>query len=234
MYQAASRSNSAVAQDVQERYGRRLAGGSSGNGDKILTTSVGLHFPASMTFETWERAGVQVSRIASSSAWYMGDWIVYGQDKYEDRYRKAVDLAGLDYHTLRNYAWVARNFEFSRRREGLSFQHHAEVASLSMEEQDSWLDRAAQGGWSRNKLRNSVRESRSASGEASVKKSIMPRISVANDSVERWRRAAAESNSEFEDWIIMALDRAAESTLRSDVGRANNVSGGTAANAVHP
>jgi hypothetical protein len=56
----------------------------------------------------------------------------------------------------------------------------------------------------------------------------MPRVSVANISVERWRRAAAESKSEFENWIIATLDRAAESALHSDGGGARHVASRTA------
>ena len=48
----------------------------------------------------------------------------------------------LDYQTLRNYAWVARRFPAGRRRAGVSFAHHAEVARLPEPEQDYWLRRA--------------------------------------------------------------------------------------------
>ena len=41
----------------------------------------------------------------------------------------------LDYQTLRNYAWVARRFAMSRRRDTLSFGHHAEVPALPEPEQ---------------------------------------------------------------------------------------------------
>jgi hypothetical protein len=41
-----------------------------------------------------------------------------------------------------NYAWVARRFAMSRRRDTLSFGHHAEVAALPEPEQDFWLREA--------------------------------------------------------------------------------------------
>ncbi|MFD1152718.1 LmbU family transcriptional regulator, partial [Saccharothrix hoggarensis] len=127
---------------------------------RILTTPVGLAFPRDVTFESWEQAGQRLSRIASSSAWYLGDWLVYGQDRYTGRYRRAVEAVGLDYQTLRNYAWISRKFEPSRRRSGLPFQHHAEVAALPPEEQDRWLDRAEREGWSRTALRRALRVAR--------------------------------------------------------------------------
>ena len=57
---------------------------------------------------------------------------------------------GLDYQTLREYGVVARRFEWSRRRDNLSFQHHAEVCALTGAEQDRWLDLAAPNRWSRS------------------------------------------------------------------------------------
>ncbi|MEV8442835.1 LmbU family transcriptional regulator [Actinosynnema sp. NPDC051121] len=178
---------------------------------RILTTPVGLAFPRDVTFESWEQAGQRISRIASSSAWYLGDWLVYGQDRYTGRYRRAVEAVGLDYQTLRNYAWIARKFEPSRRRPGLPFQHHAEVAALPSAEQDRWLDRAEREGWSRTALRRALRESR----DPGVKPSrvVMPRVSAAGDVVDRWRRAAMAANADFEAWIVAALDRAADQDL---------------------
>jgi hypothetical protein len=187
---------------------RRPVGGVDG---RILTTPVGLAFPRNVTFETWEQAGQRISRIASSSAWYLGDWLVFGQDKYTDRYRRAVEAVGLDYQTLRNYAWIARKFEPSRRRPGLPFQHHAEVAALPPAEQDEWLDRAERESWSRTALRRALRENRDPGSKAY--RVVMPRVSAGTEAVDRWRRAAMAANADFEAWIVAALDRAADHDL---------------------
>jgi hypothetical protein len=51
----------------------------------------------------------------------------------------AEDWEGPAYQTCMNAAGVCRAFETSRRREDLSFQHHAEVASLAPAEADALL-----------------------------------------------------------------------------------------------
>ena len=84
----------------------------------------------------------------------------YGQDKFPDRYRRAMAGTALDYQTLRNYAWVARRFAPSRRRDNLSFQHHAAVAALSGPDQDIWLVRAAEFRWSLRQLRTQLQHAR--------------------------------------------------------------------------
>ncbi|MCE7001088.1 LmbU family transcriptional regulator [Saccharothrix sp. S26] len=175
---------------------------------EVVATPVGLSFAERVTFEHWERAGRQIARVVNSSAWYLGDWLVFGQDRYEGRYQQSVAELGLEYQTLRNYARVARGFPYPRRRVELSFQHHAEVAALPPQEQDRWLDAAQRGGWSRNALRAALRGSkRDDAGWV-----VLPKVSVTNESVQRWRHAASRTNAELEVWIVRSLDRAAETT----------------------
>lgn len=181
--------------------------------ERILTTRVGLQLPARLTYDRWEKAGQRIFQIADSSAWCLGDWLVYGQEQYADRYQAGAEAAGLDYQTLRNYAWVARHFELGRRREALSFGHHAEVASLPPAEADVWLDRAEQHSWSRNQLRATLRESRQGNRAATPQRDHIPRISASGDRVELWREAASKAERDFEDWIVAALDRAAAHEL---------------------
>lgn len=73
---------------------------------QILVTRVGLKLSADLTFEHWEQAGPKLFRIADLSAWRLGDWLVFGEYQYKDRYRRAIEVAGIDYKTLRNYACV--------------------------------------------------------------------------------------------------------------------------------
>jgi hypothetical protein len=128
-------------------------------GGHFLVPQLGLRFSGRLTYEAWADVGRQLSAVATSSAWCLGDWLIHGRRAYEGRYREAVKRTGLDYQTLRNYAWVARRFELSRRRDTLSFGHHAEVAALPEAEQDFWLRKADYLGWSTGQLRREVRSS---------------------------------------------------------------------------
>jgi hypothetical protein len=186
--------------------------------DRVLVTPTGLRFPKGMTYAEWERAGHQLARVVDSTMWCLGDWVAYGLDRYTDRYRRAIDAAGLDYQTLRNYTWVARRFEWSRRRPGLSFQHHAEVAALPPDEQDSWLDRAARQEWSRNQLRLRLRAARAGRPEVTDRGSgqahaVVPRLHVAIERAEAWRQAAQLVGEDLERWIIATLDDAAREAM---------------------
>jgi hypothetical protein len=181
---------------------------------QVSMSGVGLHIPAGLSFEEWARAGRQLAGIVDSSAWWLGDWLVFGKTHYSDLYQLAIQRAGLRYQTLRNYAWVARRFDVSRRRAGLTFQHHAEVASLPLEERERLLERAERESWTTKQLRTAIRRRQAGGPEAPVPASS--RIDVPRNRVGMWRKAADCIGIEFEHWVLTMLDRAATEIL-SDV-----------------
>ncbi|MEV7627197.1 LmbU family transcriptional regulator [Actinoplanes sp. NPDC089786] len=190
------------------------------DGSPVLVTRVGLRIPGGLTYESWERAGQRLADVVDSSAWCLGDWLIHGEREYGDRYRRAVEAVGLEYQTLRNYAWVARRFTMDRRRPALSFQHHAEVAGQPDDEQDYWLSRAEESRWSRNKLRSHVKAKRRGGGESERQVSL-PRIEAEQARLDRWRAAADRAACSLESWIIASLDTAAGIVLEE--GRAGAV-----------
>ncbi|MFG2004646.1 LmbU family transcriptional regulator [Spirillospora sp. NPDC048911] len=129
-------------------------------GKQATARKSGMVFAQNLSERSWEQIGSGLRELTNSSAWWLADWLIFGEAAYGlRRYREAIDRTGLDYQTLRNYAWVARRFEHHRRRDALSFAHHAEVTRLSPPEQDYWLRKAEQQKWSRNELRRAVRAS---------------------------------------------------------------------------
>jgi hypothetical protein len=173
----------------------------------VHSSPTGLQFDARMPYETWQALGVRIAGHANSTSWWLGDWVAFGERRYRHGYRDAVVATGLDYQTLRNYGVVARRFELSRRRDNLSFQHHAEVCALTDAEQDRWLDLAAANRWSRQELRERTRAVRRAD-ERQLSRHML-RVTVDLEREQRWRAAAASLECSFEDWVLRSLDAAA-------------------------
>jgi hypothetical protein len=146
------------------------------------------------------------------SAWWLGDWLVYGEQRFPERYRVAIDSTNLSYKTLRNYAWVARSFPPSRRRDALGLAHHAEVAALPDEDQDRWLDRAVAERWSVAELRRRLRI-------AGTRRALPPagervpvervEIKVDPERIRRWQDAADSASRDLAEWACAVIDRAA-------------------------
>ncbi|MEU5876502.1 LmbU family transcriptional regulator [Spirillospora sp. NPDC047279] len=181
---------------------------------RALTRRVGLALPAELPLGSWVDIGRQIGVIADASAWWLGDWLVYGQRCYPDRYQRAIDQTGLSYQTLRNYAWIARRFAVSRRRDTLSMQHHAVVAALGDEEQDVWLERAEREGWSVSRLKNRLRSDRSRpapTGEAVV----VVTMEIDPHRRKQWEEAAQRAGADLAYWASQILDQAALHILQT-------------------
>jgi len=96
--------------------------------------------------------------------WWIGDWLRYGNAQFGERYRLAARLTGYDEQTLMNYVYVAAHVEPSRRRLGVSWSHHAEIAKLPATEQPAWLDRVVDNRHSVKDLRVELRAEATARG----------------------------------------------------------------------
>ncbi|WP_269467135.1 MULTISPECIES: LmbU family transcriptional regulator [Streptomyces] len=181
-------------------------------------TKSGMTFSPAMPQRAWEEIGSQLRELASSSAWWMGDWLLFGENAYSGRYREAVGRTGLDYQTLRNYAWVARRFEQHRRRDALSFAHHAEVARLARPEQDYWLRRAEEQRWSRNELRRQLRaglaeQHGGAAAEPAGEEATL-RIALPKPDLDRLLETAAACGLSLNEWAAHVLQSAVSTGTR--------------------
>jgi hypothetical protein len=185
---------------------------------QVLTTKVGLQIPTGMAYDEWERAGRQLADILDSSSWWLGDWLVFGKDHYTDRYQRGIRAVGLSYQTLRNYAWVSRRFDLTRRRTALSFQHHAELASLPTAEQELWLDRAEERKWTTKQLRGALRAERQSVQQPPGPTDPRRLLEVPGSRFQRWHQAAEQVGVDFEQWVTATLDSAAASALAEEPG----------------
>lgn len=107
-----------------------------------------LELPGGLTFEDWEAAGARLGEIGRACQWWIGDWLNFGERAYGEKYAQAMEMTGLDYATLADYAYVANNVEPSVRTEGLSWSHHKAVAKLEPGLQELRLEEAATEEWS--------------------------------------------------------------------------------------
>lgn len=120
-------------------------------------TATAYILPDSLGFEDWRRAGYTLQRMERSIRWWIGDWLAYGERAYGETYAQAVEATGRKVQDLMNMAWVAARVEISRRREDLSWSHHAEVAALDSPDQGRLLTEAAESGWSSREIRMAAR-----------------------------------------------------------------------------
>jgi hypothetical protein len=185
----------------------------TGTQEPARVTPQGLQLAEGLPFEAWAGMGRKIIGLSNACAWCLGDWLIYGEQAYGQRYKLALETTALDYQTLRNYAWVARRYDVSRRRDTMSFQHHAEVASLPEPDQELWLNRAERARWSRNELRRRVHASRRPGRAIAANVPVTLQVEVTKDRERRWRDAATAAAQALPEWIAASVDAAADAVL---------------------
>lgn len=121
----------------------------------ITRTSLTLA-DADLPFEQYEAMLKMFGIIKGITSFVIGDGLNWGEGIYGERYTQAAEATGLSPGTLMNYASVCRNVAKQRRREDLTFGHHAEVSKLEPEQQIAWLQRAVDERWTRSQMRVAI------------------------------------------------------------------------------
>ena len=127
------------------------------SGDVGILTAVSWTPPHELELAEWARRGQRLGTAGRASKWWIGDWLNYGAARYGEHYVRAAAISGYEVQSLMNMAYVGSRFEISRRRENLSWSHHAELAALPIPQQEAWLDRAASDRLSVHELRSDLR-----------------------------------------------------------------------------
>lgn len=113
-----------------------------------------------MTYDRYEALGIALGVFNRACSWWIGDWLIFGEGTYGERFAQAASMTGLAEQTLTNRAYVCRNVAPSRRMAGVPFSVHAEVAPLPPKEQTKWLRLAQQNGLTRAEVRARMKATR--------------------------------------------------------------------------
>lgn len=122
-------------------------------------TPHGLEIIGNPTFSDWMACGYSLCDFKQGLHFAIGDWLIYGRNRWPDRYAQGMAIFGFSYQTLSTDVWVAEGFDHSRRRE-LPHSYHRAVRALPAEKQDEVLDNAEKEKWDRETIRARVREIR--------------------------------------------------------------------------
>jgi hypothetical protein len=193
-------------------------------------TRIGALLPADLAEAEWRGMWPKLRAVHSGYKFILGDWLNFGAARYGPALANARDLPAADrrtgkyaralaageeeYQTLANCAWVCRRVPFSRRRETLTFTHHAEVAALEAREQARILDRAEAEGWSAGQLRRELRARAGTFDEPLVSGSGLTMRGWLDEGMRRWQAETVKG------WA-----RERKEALRGELGRLRSWAG---------
>lgn len=124
------------------------------------------------TFEEWSQFGHRIGAFGRWHRFALGDWILFGEALFgedasqgleataSDRYDVGMRVTGLALDTLKNYVRICQLVPLPVRRVELDFSIHEAVAALEREDQIYWLDQAVVNSYTREELRQAIRDSK--------------------------------------------------------------------------
>lgn len=123
-------------------------------------SAVELSLPSGLPHEAWSAIGDRLLRLPDVPLFWVGDWLVYGRRTYGQVPAVDLPVGGRSERWLRRAIMTAASIHPDRRIAALTFQHHAEVASLPPADQDELLALALADGIGVRRLREMVRRRR--------------------------------------------------------------------------
>jgi hypothetical protein len=114
----------------------------------LLETSLDLkelesQHGGTLTIDEARDVARSLGAMARGHQWWIGDLLVYGEEQFGEEFAQIEAELELEPRTAGNYRWVADKVAATRRRDDLSWSHHAEVARLKPAAQKTLLKWAA-------------------------------------------------------------------------------------------
>ena len=127
--------------------------------DGFKFKSMELSIEGQHEIEKWLEVGTLLTGMESSLNWWIGDWLVFGEHTYGQKYSQAESVTKHRQDYLKACNFVSSKVPASNRIVGLSWSHHREVAALAVVEQKKWLTQALENEWTVSELRINMRKS---------------------------------------------------------------------------
>jgi hypothetical protein len=130
-------------------------------------TPLGLNLGGrEMTPDELASLGQFFGEVRDMTSWGLGDLILVMEERFPEEVAQLVESSGRSPATCSHHARISSRIPLERRRAGLSWSHHREVAALEPGDQDVWLGRAEEYRWSLDEFRGVVPKNRREPKEA--------------------------------------------------------------------
>lgn len=113
--------------------------------------------PVDMDFDTFQRIGNTFQQIKYSLSYWLGDWLVAGEERFGDAAYQAVPESGKSHETLLKFRAVAFRIPKEIRQSSLTWTHSFYCAYIPEEQRGPLLEIAANVGLSSRELKDVTR-----------------------------------------------------------------------------
>lgn len=126
---------------------------------RFQVSPVGVMMEEDLTEDEWKAFFQLIQQLKSAYQWIIGDWANHGRDRLNWTYQNIADFTGYAEKTIRDWAYVCRQFPMSIRIDILDFGHHQVLVGLAQPDKIRWLEYAAKERLSVAKLRDALGDS---------------------------------------------------------------------------
>lgn len=120
------------------------------------------------TYEEWQAAFEWAQNVEKASPFWIGDLLAFG-DKWGEMASQVLEATDYAMQTCKNAKHTCKTIPPERRRPGVSFAHHQEIAAVKEpDEQDKWLEKCEVEDLTRDQLRVQIKAAKSAAAGKSV------------------------------------------------------------------
>lgn len=123
----------------------------------LTTTGLDLSSRPDLTYDQLEALAAFWGHVQEVSKWALFDTLLAIEMRHGELVAQAAEATGRQPSTIENGMSIARKIPKSRRREGVTFSTHAEVAALPANDQKRWLKVAAEERLTKDELRSRVK-----------------------------------------------------------------------------
>lgn len=159
-----------------------------------------LSLPEATTYDQWLGVGRQLASQERNLKWLIGDWIVFGRERFPEQIQAELPNLIDDEKVLKRIEKTVRAFPPHLRDEALSFDHHAHVADMPVQEALPLLKSAHDERLSARQLRIKAMLRKVETGQ------ILPREDDFEDDamlavVRAWNRAPHSVRADFAEMV---------------------------------
>lgn len=130
--------------------------------EHVEPTATGLIITGDLTLDEWAGIGRRMGTVETHIRWAIGDWMLYGEERWPTRYADVAAEVGLSPQSIATSVSVARRVPPEMRRAELTWSHHDEVAALHKhpKAQVDLLRKAVENGLSSRELRAEAQQAK--------------------------------------------------------------------------
>lgn len=168
-------------------------------------TAVGLDLDSGpeLSYDRYAQLGTYLGIMNRACMWWIGDWLIYGEGRFGDRFEQTLAVTGLAEQTLINRMSVCRSIPAAERRVSVSFSMHADLQGLTARDRRYWLDRAEKNGWTRAQLRDAMKAKQEKDHAGAGEQTALPAGHVDKQAVvEAAQRVVSARQDYGADWLV--------------------------------